>query len=198
MATFTKRCFGFKHWWFVPESYNPKKIKTKKKKKEKSLFLACPAKARLISPDIVTNRPNSSDSLSISAFHPEERVLLERAADGWKLSLYKKKEPSIKNYGCCSLCNASPSVNDLTTQNQANSFFRKHYTTPIFLGGIKNKSNIILLCASCYDGILRTINIKDLKNISLLEEIGFLQGVSSYFLTNSNSSDLSDSLDSSD
>lgn len=151
-------------WWYVPlEETTNKKL---------DLFLTCPELTPIIQPAIIYFRPGTR--LGLSAFHPLDRIELQKKALGWKFGLWTKA--LIKTKGCCAKCNCT--LISLTEDD----IFELHHVKPLQFGGPRTLPNMLPLCKECHLEVSISVSSKDIPKIIEYESMGILKEVSNALL----------------
>jgi len=146
-------------WWYVPMQDTIKKVQ--------DLPLVCPALHPITQPLHIQFREKGS-ALSLNAFHPSDRIILETYAIHWKLGNWGKVLK--KTQGCCAKCNIS-----LMDPDQ---LLELHHVNPIKFGGSRTIPNLLPLCTECHKEVSIAVAKKDLVSIIQFEDMKILKGVS--------------------
>jgi hypothetical protein len=148
-------------WWAVPFKQTPpaKKLSKNLFIKKNPYFLFHPASAEVSTPSI---------ALNMSAYHPDDRIVLADKAMYWRRGL--QADILKRSKGRCACCYASLVDNENT--------FELHHLQPKAYGGPLTKLNLLALCKECHKEVSLAVQQKDLERISYYESLRVLKGVS--------------------
>jgi hypothetical protein len=150
-------------WWCVTE----KDRELKNKRYKGNLYLFAPALQKVVTSGILVKRPDNSDN-SISAFNPDERILLNAKAVSWRRGLTARL--LRKQKGLCALCKCSLVDGEVS--------FDDHHAQPVELGGKYKLSNLRVLCLPCHSEVTTAVKTRNLPLVEQYEALKILEGVS--------------------
>lgn len=148
---------NYSKWWFVKRTIKNKRYK------ESSIYLYAPASTKVATPAIATKRKDQPD-LSLSAYHPDDRLILEEKAIGWKKGLVQKL--LMKARGRCQSCNCS------LVSGETN--YERHHIKPVSLAGSFTEKNLVVLCRECHKDITNAVITNNLSQINNYESKSLL------------------------
>lgn len=144
-------------WWIVPSRYY---LNDRWSDQESEFFLEYPRGIKVSTPSIITG---------LSAYLPQERLLLEDKAIYWKGGIIR--DLLIKSKGLCKLCNCS-------LLNEKEADIEMHHIQPIKYGGKAKFTNLAALCRECHQLVTAAVRSENLELIYTLEASKILKNVS--------------------
>lgn len=134
-------------WWAIPPALLNTKIRYSKNAKPYYLFH--PASAKVATPSILPG---------VSAFHPDDRILLLEKSIHWQVGL--RNTLLKKSKGTCQSCG---------THLTDGSPFEIHHVIPLSQGGTNKLSNLLILCKECHRDITNKSSTKDTSKLKILD-----------------------------
>lgn len=153
-----------KRWWVIPYNLNPN---TRWNKSDDRYKLFNPGEVTVSTPSIITG---------LSAYHPDDRIKLERKAIYWNLKNGLKGMLIKDSEGKCKLCKCSLLTDDIETEI--------HHIQPFEYGGNSEYRNLIILCLECHRLVTNAVRSKNLKLLRKLEAKKILMNVYDIIATN--------------
>jgi retron-type reverse transcriptase/5-methylcytosine-specific restriction endonuclease McrA len=152
----------YSKWWFVKRSSKSKRYK------DPFIYLYAPQTTKVATPAIILKRMDQPN-LSLSAFHPDDRLILEEKAIGWRKGLDQKL--LAKAGGRCQACDCS------LVSGETN--YERHHIKPVSLSGSFTLKNLAVLCRECHRDITNAVSTNNLSLIKKYETKSLLEGLSS-------------------
>jgi retron-type reverse transcriptase len=128
-------------WWGIKPRSNFDK--TKGRYGENTFFLSHPKSVKIATPSIITGK---------SAYHPEDRIELEKKAIGWQWGL--RGLIAKKSHGNCKLC-ACSIIDDEAYK------WEIHHILPLEFGGSNILHNLIALCVPCHKSVTQAVRTRN-------------------------------------
>jgi len=159
--------FRFQHlhyaskWFGIPISLNPSGRWSVSDLKP--YMLISPKSIKVSTPSIITG---------LSAFHPEDRMILNKKAIYWKPGLLKYL--LIKSKGKCKSCGC-----DLLDPSNT---IEIHYKNPLQFHENQKLTNLVVLCQECHKVVFIAVKTKNFDQIMLYEQSKILSNVSNILL----------------